>query len=118
MEWIDIASIVFVCVTMNHLGLIGKLEEIWGEFPILNCPKCSTFWCTLCFGLWGIRSFYGVISVLAISFLASYVAVWLELLEGYIDTLYLKLYDKIYPTANTTDTDALDTANTVSSVSE
>ena len=27
MNWIDIASIVFVCVTMNHLGLIKAIEE-------------------------------------------------------------------------------------------
>jgi hypothetical protein len=25
--WIDIASIVFVCVTANHLGLIKAIEE-------------------------------------------------------------------------------------------
>jgi hypothetical protein len=45
-------------------------------------------------------------------------AIWLELLEGYTDTLYAKLYDKIYPTTDTTDTDALDTADPVSDVSE
>ena len=33
--------------------------------------------------------------VLAVSFLASYIALWLELFEGYIDTLYLKFYGKI-----------------------
>lgn len=118
MEWMDVACIVFTCVTMNHLGLIGKIEEIMGELPILNCPKCSTFWCTLCYGLWGMESFYGVLPTLAISFLASYMAIWLELLEGYTDTLYAKLYDKIYPTTDTTDTDALDTAGPVSDVSE
>ena len=106
MEWTDVACIVFTCVTMNHLGLIGKLEEITGELPILNCPKCSTFWCTLCYGLWGIKSFYGVFPTLATSFLASYMAIWLELFEGYTDTLYAKLYDKIYPTADTSDADA------------
>ena len=106
MDWTHVACIVFTCVTMNHLGLIGKLEEFWGEFPILNCPKCSTFWCTLCYGLWGIKSFHGVLPTLAASFLASYMAIWLELLEGYIDTLYAKLYDKIYPTADTADDDA------------
>lgn len=106
MEWTDVAGIVFTCVTMNHLGLIGKLEETTGELPILNCPKCSTFWCTLCYGLWGAESFYGIFQLLATSFLASYAAIWIELLEGYIDTLYSKLYDKIYPTTDTPDTDA------------
>lgn len=96
MNWIDVVGIVFICVTMNHLGLIGKLEEIMGELPILNCPKCASFWATLVVGLWGIKSFYGVISVLATSFLASYLAIWLELLEGFIDSLYIKCYEKIY----------------------
>ena len=118
MEWIDVAGIVFTCVTMNHLGLIGKIEEFTGELPILNCPKCCTFWCTLCFGLWGIKSFYGVISVLAISFLASYSAIWLELLEGYIDTLYMKLYGKIYETSDNTPAADADNGNPAGSVSE
>ena len=100
MNWIDIASIVFVCVTMNHLGLIGKIEEINGKLPILNCPKCSSFWGVMLYMLVTTRH---IIVSLAISFLCSYLAIWLELFEGYVDTLYNKLYDKIYPTADTTD---------------
>ena len=98
MNWIDIASIVFACVTANHLGLIGEIERITGKrLIVLNCPKCASFWLSLTYGLWGIDSFYGEFpKVLAISFLCSYLAIWLELLEGYIDTLYLKLYEKIY----------------------
>ena len=98
--WLDIASIVFVCVTMNHLGLIGKLEEIMGELPIINCPKCCTCWLTFMYVLFVSRH---LITSLAISFFASYTAIWLELFEGYIDTLYMKLYDKIYSAADTTD---------------
>lgn len=100
MDWSGIAGIVFICVTMNHLGLIGKLEEIMGKLPIFNCAKCSTFWATMAFGLLDVKSFRGIISVLAISFLASYLAIWLELIEGCIDTLYLKLYGKIYETSD------------------
>ena len=100
MNWIDIASIVFVCVTMNHLGLIGKLEEISGKLPILNCPKCSSFWSVLLYTLVTTRH---IIAPLAISFLCSYLAIWLELFEGYVDTLYNKFYEKIYPAADTTD---------------
>ena len=91
MNWIDIACIVFSCVTANHLGLIGKLEEIIGKLPIINCPKCSTYWFVLAYM---VITTQDVILSLAISFLASYVAIWLELFEGYIDTLYLKLYGK------------------------
>lgn len=94
--WVDIASIVFVCVTMNHLGLVAAIEEkVGNELPILDCPKCSTMWCTFVYTLWHV-GFSDIPLVLAISFLSSYSALWLELFEGYIDTLYLKLYDKIY----------------------
>jgi hypothetical protein len=94
MNWIDIASIVFVCVTMNHLGLITAIEKHIGyEFPILDCVKCSSFWLTLIYV--GMMSGQPI-TTLAVSFLASYIAIWLELLEGYIDTLYLKIYGKIY----------------------
>lgn len=117
--WLDIASIAFVCVTMNHLGLIREIEHFLGKrLIILNCPKCVVFWTTLLYQLCGIGSFYWELPVvLAISFLTSYLALWLELLEGFIDTLYLKLYETIYPndTADTpaADTDDGDTAGSV-----
>ena len=104
MNWIDIAGIVFVCVTMNHLGLISAVEGIVGfRIYILNCPKCASFWvvliCSLCSG-------QPLIASVAVSFLCAYAALWLELLCGYIDTLYNKLYESIYPKTNddTTDT--------------
>ena len=93
--WIDIACIVFVCVTANHLGLIGKLEEIKGELPIINCSKRFSFWSTLAYELWFV-GFSDIPLVLAVSFLASYLALWVELFEAYIDTLYMKVYEKIY----------------------
>jgi len=119
MNWIDIASIVFVCVTANHLGLIGTIEEImgkiplfkkyvpkWNHLPIISCPRCFTLWSVLAYGLWSV-GFSDIPLILAVSFLASYTAIWLELLEGYIDTLYMKLYGKI-TSDNTDDTTAAD----------
>ena len=98
MVWIDVVCIVFTCVTMNHLGLIKAIEEKFNcELHILNCPKCSSMWCTLVYTAWMV-GISDIPLVLATSFLASYSAIWLELLEGYIDILYLKFYDKIYPT--------------------
>lgn len=96
MNWIDIACIVFVSVTANHLGLISAIEEMVGKrLLIINCPKCLTFWSTMAYGLWETQA-CETITVLAISFLASYSAIWLELLEGFVDTLYMKCYEKIY----------------------
>ena len=97
MNWIDIACIVFACVTANHLGLVSAIEEVIGrKIPIVNCVKCFSFWCVLGYGIY---TRAGVVTVCAVSFLASYTAIWLELLEGFVDTIYTKCYDKIYSTA-------------------
>lgn len=98
MTWIDIASIVFVAVTANHLGLISAIESaINRKLWIVDCPKCLSFWGVLIYG-YLFEGILELVVLLAISFLSSYAAIWLELLEAYIDTLYQKLYDKIYPT--------------------
>jgi hypothetical protein len=97
MNWIDIACIVFVCVTVNHLGLVRAIEDVMDrEFVIINCPKCLTFWVTMLY-CYVNNATYGTMVVLAMSFLASYVAIWVELFEGFIDTIYNKIYEKIYP---------------------
>ena len=96
MNWIDIAAIVFVCVTMNHLGLVKAIEDVaQRELKVVNCPKCLSCWGVLAYTIITSRK---LIPSLAISFLASYAAIWLELFEGYIDTLYQRIYDKIFPT--------------------
>ena len=121
MDWIDIAGIVFVCVTMNHLGFISAVEGIVGfRIHILNCPKCASFWFTIVYavGQMGFSIIPQIPIVLAVSFLASYIALWLELLEGCVDTLYLKLYGKITSRDNDNEaaTDA-DEGNTASALS-
>lgn len=121
MNWIDIVSIVFVCVTMNHLGLMGKIEDVMGKhIPVLNCPKCASFWFTFAYfmGKMGFLVIPKIPLVLAISFISAYAAIWLELLEGYIDTLYLKLYGKIYETTDDTPASDPDGGHSAGSVSE
>lgn len=106
--WIDIASLVFICVTANHLGLVRAIEETFDrELPIVNCIKCFSYWTVLFYTLFVTRN---AIASLAISFLAGYSAIWLELAEGYIDTLYMKLYEKI-TTTNRDDTASSDADN-------
>lgn len=90
--WSDIAGIVFVATTINHLGLISAIEGvIKRRLVVVNCPKCLSFWSCM-FWLTGSCS---LITMLAVSLLASYSALWLELAEAYLDTLYMKLYEKI-----------------------
>lgn len=105
--WMDIAAIVFACTTVNHLGLIRAIEGVVRkEIPVIGCPRCLTFWSVLAYGLSGDGMAANpscLARLLAISILASYLAIWLELAEGYTDMLYRRLYDKIYPAADTAD---------------
>ena len=126
--------IVFSVVAANHLGLVAAAESIiHRRLPVVNCPKCMAFWSVLAYGLGceivaadhfvGINDmvsyhFEHVLEMLAVAFLSAWSALWLDLFMGIIDKLYTKLYDTFYPTTDTPDTDALDTADTVSGVSE
>ena len=92
--WSDIAGIVFICVTANHLGLVKAIEDLIDRrLWIINCCKCCTYWSVL---IYTVYATHDIITSLAISFLCSYIALWLELLEGIIDYIYNKVYEKIY----------------------
>ena len=110
MAWSDIAWIVVACTSANHLGLIAAVESLLHRrLPVVNCPKCFTFWSTLayllaCFLTGGDALLLGspvaaLLSaaprMLAVSFLAAYSALWLELIMYFIDTIYNSIYDQI-----------------------
>lgn len=123
MNWPDVLMIVFSATAANHLGLVAAAENIiCHRLPVLNCPKCAAFWSVIVYGVavanFSLFTLHFSLQILAVAFLSSWSAVWLDLLMGIIDQLYIKLYDKIYPTTDTPDTDALDTADPVSDVSE
>lgn len=97
MYWMDIAAVVFFSTAVNHLGLIQAIERVvHHKLPILNCPKCLSFWGALACGLSGDGITAALPSalprLLAISILCSYIAIWLELIMYAIDTLYNKIY--------------------------
>lgn len=86
----EVLCVIFGCVAANHLGLVSAFERlVKRDIPILNCPKCLTFWTSLvvCFPA------HSLISTIAIAFAASYVAIWLELAMGILDNFYLYLYE-------------------------
>lgn len=121
-SWIDMAGIVFACTAANHLGLVPAVEECIGRsIPIINCPKCFSFWMTLAYCIaTGIipaapfsvySGFTAVIHALAISFLAAWFAIWTELFMGIIDQFYMTIYEKIYPNPKDDDAVAADSDN-------
>lgn len=94
MNWIDIALLVLSCTLANHLGLVEAIEGvIKHKIPILNCSKCAGFWSVLAYNL---ITGEAVIASVAVSFTCAYAAVWLEMLCGFIDTLYNRLYENLY----------------------
>ena len=106
MDWLNDLMITFSVVAVNHLGLVAAIERtVKHRLPIINCPKCMAFWTVLAHGLWnvGISDFSLAI---AVALLAAWAAIWLELAMGFIDQLYLKAYEQIYPTADSADADA------------
>lgn len=96
MHWMDAAAVVIFSTAVNHLGLIAAIERVVRHrLPILNCPKCLTFWGTLACGLSGdgmAANPSALPRLLATSILCAYLAVWLELIMYAIDTLYNKIY--------------------------
>jgi len=104
----DIGLLILSCVLINHMGLISAIEEVINKrLPIVNCIKCLTFWSVLIFCL---LSKSDIIISIPISFLSAYIAIWLELFFGYIDTCYEKIYNSIYKDSETqTQTGSRDT---------
>lgn len=97
----DVVAVTVAAVLANHLGLIDAFEQVVRhKLPVLNCAKCLTFWAVLAVVIcrYDIATYWTVI--VATSFIAAFAAKWIELLFGYIDTLYERIYDKIYPQEN------------------
>lgn len=121
---INALMITFSATAINHLGLVAAVEEMFdSRLPIVNCPKCLSFWATLTYGCSvccdSIAALPSALPHLfAISLLCAWLAVWLDLAMGIIDHLYIKVYDTFYPTTTPTDPDALNIADPVSDVSE
>ena len=135
MNWLDVLMIVFSAVAANHLGLVAAAESVvHHRLPVLNCPKCAAFWLVLAYGLGyeicftTTRHFVDVndmvayhfeyiLKLIAVAFLSAWSAVWLDLLMGIIDQLYIKVYDTIYPATDTTDPDTKGAGGAVPDVS-
>ena len=123
MNWLDVLMIVFSATAANHLGLVAAAESfIRHRLPVLNCTKCAAFWSVIVYGVAVANSslftLHSSLHILAAALLSAWSAIWLDLFMGIIDQLYIKVYDTIYPTTDTTYTDALDTTDTVSGVPE
>ena len=123
MNWLDVLMIVFSATAANHLGLVAAAESVVRHrLPVLNCPKCAAFWLVLIYGCSvccdSVAALLPTIpEILAAAFLSAWSAIWLDLLMGIIDKLYIKVYDTIYPTTDTPDADTTGAGDAVPDVS-
>ena len=93
----DVVCLLFACVAVSHLGLVAAVERVTRHsIPIVGCPKCLSFWTVLAYGL---MTGHHPIAWLAISFLCAWSALWLDLLMGASDWLYVRCYETIYDSA-------------------
>jgi hypothetical protein len=106
MDWLNVLMITFSAVAANHLGLVSAIgRTVKHRLPIIDCPKCMTFWTVLAYG--GASCGITDLAVtVAVALLCAWAAIWLELAMGIVDKLYLKIYEQIYTTADSTDADA------------
>jgi hypothetical protein len=118
MSILDVLTLTFSAVAVNHLGLVAAIERtVKHRLPIIDCPKCLTFWTAIGYGtLSGLEHPVDIIGVCAVALLAAWAAVWLELLMGFTDRLYLRAYEQIYPTADSADADTQRPRDAVSRV--
>jgi hypothetical protein len=94
MYWLNVLLLVLSCTLANHMGLVEAIEGvIKHKIPILNCSKCASWWSVLIYSLFVGRA---VIASVAVSFICAYIAVWLELLFGFIDVIHNEIYESIY----------------------
>ena len=115
--------ITFSAVAANHLRLVTAVEKaIRHSLPIVNCPKCATFWGVLVYGaLTGVYHFVDIrdmVKVLAVAFLCAYLSLWVNLLFAIIDHYFNKIYDSFFTTTDTAADGAEHTAGPVSVVPE
>lgn len=100
---IEAALITVSCVLFVQMGLADAFQEAMRiRSRIVSCQKCLSFWVCLA---WTIIHGYGLVVSVAVSFIASYCALWLSLLYDCLALIYNQLYEQITQT-NDTSTDA------------
>lgn len=95
----EAATVLTCSVLFIGMGLAGEIQRTAGvSLRILNCPKCLTFWATLAALL---ISRHPILLSVAVSFITSYLAMWLTLGYDALTILYNRLYEEITEKAGT-----------------
>lgn len=81
------------CVLFVNMGLSDAIQETLGfHSRILSCPKCLVWWsCLTYLAFSGCR----IITAAGVSFLLSYLALWLDLGLSALNKIYNESYQQI-----------------------
>ena len=106
---LEAAMVLASSVLFIGMGLSGEIQRIAGiSLKILNCPKCLTFWSALAILL---LNRHPVLPAVAVSFIASYLAMWLTLALDAATVKYTSLYEKITETPGASQAPGEDSAS-------
>lgn len=89
----DSILITLCAVLFNVSGFAETVTFHIERNVVVNCSKCLTFWTVLTYGV--VSTDFSV-RTLAVAFGCSYMALWLELGFSCLNSLYNRLYGKIY----------------------
>ena len=78
-----------MAILAHHLGLSEAISKVISK--VLKCPRCLSFWTVL---LVLVLHGYNVFFAIGLSLLMAYLAIWSELLLGFLNQLYEKLWQK------------------------
>lgn len=91
---LGIASVFVSCVLFIHMGLGDAIsEKLDIDFILLKCVKCITFWSTLAYAILFTKITWT--ACIAIAFLASYAALWADLVLSKVASIYDEKYNEI-----------------------
>lgn len=91
---LGMVSIFISCVLFIHMGLGEAIcDTLHIDFILFRCVKCLTFWSMLIFSVIFTELQWPV--CIAVSFLASYAALWTDLALSKIAKIYDNEYEKI-----------------------
>ena len=90
---VETTLLAIACVLFVNMGLSDALQDFFGlHIAVLSCVKCLTFWCILVYLICVGARFYQVVSV---SFIYSYLALWLDIGLSALNKIYNEQYKQI-----------------------
>lgn len=100
----DAVLLTISCSLFVNMGLADAIQEVLHfKFHPLSCLKCLNFWANL---LWLCFHYGPSLRAVTVSFICSYLSLWITLWYDALSVIYNKAYETISKTQTDTDTDS------------